>query len=101
MMKTYTLRYLPSARDDLQEIAEYISVDGPISALRFLKRLDKSIEKLCQFPFLGNISREKILKAMGYRKLVVGYYTVFYVVLGNVIEVRRILHCARDLSDFL
>ena len=82
------------------EILEYIQIDNPTVALRLLDDIDKTISKLAYFPYMGHAPKDHRLIHLNYRMLVVENYLVFYVVLDDVIEIRRILHGKRKY-DFL
>ena len=45
--------------------------------------------------------RDLALAAKGYRYLVVGNYLVFYVIVGSVVQIRRILYARRDYKQLL
>ncbi|MBY9082216.1 type II toxin-antitoxin system RelE/ParE family toxin [Paenibacillus sp. HN-1] len=103
MEKNYDLRYLAVARLDLVDIVQYISeqLHAPEAAIHLVDKFDKAIFKLKQFPFSGHR-----YKSMGglkdeYRMLVVENYLVFYVVMDNLVEVRRIIYSKRDYEKLL
>jgi plasmid stabilization system protein ParE len=52
-------------------------------------------------PHSGKTPDDARLKAMGYRIIVIGNYLVFYVVTGNKVEIRRVLHGKRNYSFLL
>lgn len=91
MEKKYKIEYLPSSAKDLTEIVDYIKIDSPQSALSFLDKIDKSISRLEQFPFIGIIPKDIRLQSLGYRILLIDNYLVFYVVFDDTIEIRRII----------
>ncbi|MBI4699353.1 MAG: type II toxin-antitoxin system RelE/ParE family toxin [Nitrospirae bacterium] len=101
MKKKYRIKYLPSAQRDLVEITEYIKIDSPVSASKFLDRFDRSVVKLVNFPLMGQIPKDNRLMGMKYRVLVIDNYLVFYVVKDTIVEVRRILHGKRRYSFLL
>ena len=92
MKNKYPIEYLPIAEKDLLEILEYIHIDNPSAALQLLEEIDKAISKLAYFPYIGYIPNDQRLIQLNYRTLVVENYRVFYVVLDEIIEIRRILH---------
>ncbi len=100
MGSKFKIEYLPIAQKDLTEILEYINKDNPTAALKVLDAIDCTISKLEDFPFLGHIPKDNRLKALGYRILVVNNYLVFYIVTGQIVEIRRILHGKRKY-DFI
>ena len=100
MRNKYPIEYLPIAEKDLIEILEYVQIDNPVAALQLLEEIDKAISKLAYFHYMGYIPKDQRLIQLNYRTLVVENYRVFYVVLDEIIEIRRILHGKRKY-DFL
>lgn len=100
MVKKYKIEYLPSSAKDLTEIVDYIKIDSPQSALNFLDKIDESISRLEQFPFIGVIPKDIRLQSLGYRMLIIDNYLVFYVVFEEIVEIRRIISGKRKY-DFL
>jgi addiction module RelE/StbE family toxin len=101
MRKPIDIRYLPTAEKDLMEIFEYIKKDNPAAAASELDKFDQAISKLSRTPSLGVIPRDRRLREMGYRILVVDKYLVFYVVKKKSIQIRRVIHGARRYSFLL
>lgn len=100
MDNRFRIEYLPIAENDFTEILEYIQIDNPAAALIFVDEIDRAISKLAFFPFMGPVPKDPRLIHLNYRMLVVGNYLVFYVVLEDVVEIRRIIHAKRNY-DFL
>ncbi|MBI4682920.1 MAG: type II toxin-antitoxin system RelE/ParE family toxin [Nitrospirae bacterium] len=101
MKKKYKIKYLPVAQRDLVEIIEYIKTDSPLSAYKFFDRFDKSVVKLEDFPFMGQIPKDNRLHRLKYRIFVIDSYLIFYVVKDAIVEIRRILHGKRRYSFLL
>ncbi len=101
MNKKYRIEYLPIAQKDVTEIIEYIQKDNPSAALAFLDEIDETISKLEEFPFMGQVPKDRRLEYLGYRTLIVGSCLVFYVVKENYTEIRRVLHGKRKYSFLL
>ncbi len=95
MGKKCRIEYLPVAQNDLTEILEYIQKDNPSAALNFLVQIDEAVIKLEDFPLMGQVSKDRRLQALNYRMLIVSSYLIIYVVMDNVVEIRRILHGRR------
>lgn len=100
MSRPYNIRYLSTAERDLYEIFEYIQKDNPTAAISQLNKFDESISKLASNPHLGVVPNDERLKRLGYQMLIVDKYLVFYVIKTRTIQIRRILHGARQY-DFL
>jgi toxin ParE1/3/4 len=101
MDKRYRVEYLPVAQEDLISIVEYIQMDDPSDTQNFLNEVDKAISKLAYFPYMGSIPKDIRLIHLNYRTLIIDNYLVFYVVLDEMVEIRRILHGKRQYSFLL
>ena len=101
--KKYELRFLPLFENDLTEIVEYISftLKTPTAAERLVDDVDRAINirLFCAEsiePFYSAKERK-----YPYYKISVRNFTVFYVVIDNVMEVRRILYNRRDFNNLI
>jgi len=101
MPARYTLRYLPSAQNDLISIFDYIAQDSANRASLFVDKLDDRIGALEQHPLLGRIPHHQKLREDGYRVLIIESYLVFYIVRGREIEIHRIVHGSRNLDHLI
>jgi toxin ParE1/3/4 len=96
-----SLRYLPVAVGDLTAIFDWIASDNPARAAVFLDQIDQTIRHLEAHPFLGRIPRDEKLQNSGYRVLGIEAYLVFYLLRGKTIEIHRIVHGSRNLTDII
>lgn len=101
MSKSYQIRYLRTAETDLIDIFEYIQKDNPSAAVKQLEKFDQSISQLSRNPYLGVMPKDDRLKRLGYRILVIDKYLVFYVVKTNMVQIRRVIHGARQYNFLL
>lgn len=98
--RRYKLRYLPLFWDDLNSAVTYISevLKNPRAAERLLDDAEAAIlEKLENLTFAA-VYQGRPEGRTPYYWFPVGNYMVFYVVEDDVMEVRRFLHGARDLT---
>ncbi|MFZ2446739.1 MAG: type II toxin-antitoxin system RelE/ParE family toxin [Syntrophobacteraceae bacterium] len=95
------IRYLPTADEDLENIFDYIMRDNPAAAVSMLDKFDEAISRMARNPHLGVVPGDDRLRKLGYRMLVIEDYLVFYVVKARVVQIRRILHGARDYRFLL
>ena len=95
-MEEYKLRIFPSAKRDLHEIIDYVNELSPDAALRLYDEIVNSIGSLSQMPMRCALLKNPVLRAKGYRMLIVHNYLVFYVVSGDTVEIRRILYGRRQ-----
>ena len=100
----YTLRYLPIAKEDLATAINYIlnEFQNPIAAENTLDRIEKAIlQRLEDGPESFAIWPSTKEREYPYRRINVGNYTVWYVVIDNVMEIRRIQPARRNEDNFL
>ncbi len=101
--KEYILSYLPLFEQDLTQVASYIAnvLHNPEAALRLIDDVEEAIKER-----LGNAeSFEPYPSTKGrphpYYRIYVRNYTVYYVVIDNVMEVRRLLYGGRKQEENL
>ncbi len=102
-MKNYKLRYLPIAVEDLNNIIDYINnvLQNPIAAENTLNKIETAILKrleMCESFPVWHSTKERLYP---YRRINIGNYTVWYVVIDEIMEVRRIQPSNRDETKFL
>lgn len=102
-MKCYQVIIMPSAREGLLEIGEYIALDNPIRAMTFIDEITHSLNKtLSIFPHSGKISEEldlnKEIRVWSYSN-----YNSYYHVLDDkqIVEVLFIFNANRDISSLI
>lgn len=101
--KRYKLRYLPLFWGDLNDAASYISdvLLAPEAAERLVDATEAGILKHLENPTLATVYKTTQQRPLPYYWFEVGSYMVFYVVEDDVMEVRRFLYGARDLTKIL
>lgn len=102
-MSKYTLRYLPIAEQDLTEIIDYIqnNLQNSIAAENTLLKIETAILERLESPESFAVWQSKKKRPYPYRRINVGNYTVWYVVIDNVMEVRRILYSRRNEENLI
>ena len=90
------LVHSPQARGDLIELWTYIAMDDPAAADRPLDAIEEKLLMLAASPRLGP-SRPDI--ALGLRLFPIRRYIILYRELPDGIEVVRVVHGMRRLSD--
>ncbi len=66
----------PLAIDRVSEIAEYIALDNPVAAEKWVDDIFDSVKRLKQFPNSGRIIPE--LQLEDFREIIFGNYRVIY-----------------------
>ncbi|KKM11354.1 RelE/StbE family addiction module toxin [Clostridiales bacterium PH28_bin88] len=100
-MEKYRLLIFPSAEQDLQDIVDYINELSPDAALKLYDEIVDGIGSLAQMPLRCPLLKSPVLRAKGYRVLVVHNYLVFYVMNDTTVEIRRILYGRRQYEFLL
>jgi toxin ParE1/3/4 len=84
------------ANRDLIDILQHIGRHNPAAGRRFSADVDKKCGRLAQFPGLGAACEEL---APGLRQVSLSNYVLFYRPTDDGIELIRVLHGARDISN--
>ena len=103
MPKKYEIQIVPLAVQDISDITDYIAdvLSAPQAACDLLTKINEAMESLEQFPFAFPIYRDPAFAKLGYRIRLVGNYLLFYVVVGNIVEIRRVIYAKRNLPELL
>ena len=98
--KTKRYRFSPKAETDYLAILDYIAnkLMNPDAAEKFRDDLRKAIHLMCDFPEFH--PKEMSIK-YEFRKMIVGSYLVFYVILEKEIVIARILNSRQNHSRIL
>ena len=101
--RRYRLEYLPLFWDDLNEAVSYIAdvLKAPEAAERLIDARSGHLGSFPEIPRKGTTYKTAKPRPLPYYWFEVGNYMVFYVVLDDVMEVRRFLYGARDLTKML
>lgn len=100
-METYKVKIFPTAKQDLEEVIQYLNTLSPEVAWKYYDLLVEEIASLSKMPGRCPRPKDLALAAKGYRYLLVKNYLVFYVVVGDTVQIRRILYARRDYSTLL
>ena len=84
------------AADDISEIIAYISEDSLDNARAMVDRIDAAMHKLAKWPHLGHpFEHRPSLRLWNVRPYVIIYEPI------RPLEIRRVVHGARDLSTIV
>ena len=89
-------RFSRRAEVDLDEITAYIARDNPARAVSYVGVLREHRRGLVAFPEARRLRPEL---GEGVRLSVFGNYVVLYVLHPDLLEIRRVVHGARDLAN--
>ena len=87
------LEWLPAAKQDFEEIVDYITQDSPLAAVEQGDEILEQLSRLTSYPKMGHSGRVK-----GTMELVIArtHYIAAYRIKGKTIQILRILHGARQ-----
>lgn len=103
MEDRYTLRYLPLFEEELTDIVNHIKykLKNPSAADNLVTEVEKAIIKRS----LSSLSFEPCHsiydREHDYYRIYVKNYVVYYVVIDDVMEVRRIVYSRRDRENLV
>jgi len=91
------------AYGDLDDIFLYIAEElySPIAAGNLIDKIFNSIKQLNDFPLIGSVPDNDILKIRGYRLLPVENFLILYIPDNNFVEIIRIVYGRRDWENIL
>ncbi|MFA6174263.1 MAG: type II toxin-antitoxin system RelE/ParE family toxin [Kiritimatiellales bacterium] len=93
----FQIIWSPSARWDLMDLRDYISLDSPEIARCFVSSLFDAVEHLANFPLSGRIVPE--LRDEQIREVIKRPCRIICRVSRNSIEIVRIWHSARGIPE--
>lgn len=101
--KQYELRILPLFEEDLNEIVDYITnrLRNPIAAENLVDAVEAAIYE--RLPYAESFEQYHSARERQYPyyRIHVKNFIIFYVVIGNVMEVRRILYGRRNWKEHI
>ena len=103
MDRPYKLRYLPLFWEDLSQAASYIAFDlnNPAAANRLVDNVEAGILEHLKNPTMSPTYPSTRRRLHPYYRFYVVNYMVFYVIIDDVMEVRRLLYKRRDIESII
>ena len=102
-MADFELRYSPLFYDDLDKITDYLlsELKNELAVRSLIKNTEAAIKKRLNNPLSTTPYSSISSRTHPYRRIIVGNYLIFYVVVANVMVVRRMLYGRMDLDKIL
>jgi len=99
----YEIRYLPIFYNDLEEAVLYISdvLQNESAAQKLIDDTEAAILKRAESPVSFSPYPSAKKRNCPYYRINVGNFSAFYVVVGNVMEVRRFIYSRRNIDNIL
>lgn len=98
----YKLRYLPLFEQDLIQTVSYITnaLKNTDAAEKLVNDIEDAIQERLEYPLAFESFPSK-KRDYPYYRIYIRNYVIYYVVIGDVMEVRRFLYGARDTNRYL
>ena len=98
----YKLRYLPLYEQDLIQTISYITnvLKNTDAAEKLVNDIEDAIQESLEYPLAFEPLPSK-KRDYPYYRIYIRNYVIYYVVIGDVMEVRRFLYGARDTNRYL
>lgn len=98
----YKLRYLPLFEQDLIQTISYITnvLKNTDAAEKLVNDIEDAIQESLEYPLAFEPLPSK-KRDYPYYRIYIRNYVIYYVVIGDVMEVRRFLYGARDTNWYL
>lgn len=100
-METYKVMIYPHAITDLQDIVDHLNTLSPQAAIKYYDLFIEHIGRLAYMPERCPYVRDVVLKAKGYRYLLVENYLVFFAIKDGTVQIRRIIYGKRNYGWLL
>ncbi|NLA25844.1 MAG: type II toxin-antitoxin system RelE/ParE family toxin [Firmicutes bacterium] len=100
----YRIDISEPAENDLREIVRYISaqLSAPMTAMEMLEAMEQTIVSLEEMPHRASAVADERLASIGYRKLIVKNYIIFFSIDEKAkVDVERILYGRRNWRAIL
>lgn len=101
--KKYRIRYLPLFEQDFVQTVSYITnvLKNPDAAEKLANDVEAAILERLHNPLAFEPYPSVKKRKYPYYRIYVRNYVVYYVVMGDIMEVRRFLYGARDIDRYL
>ncbi len=102
-MVSFNLRYSLLFYEDLDKITDYLLLElkNELAAKTLISNAEVAIKKRLASPLSTAPYQSLNSRQYPYRRILVGNYLIFYIVINNTMIIRRILYGRRDLDRIL
>lgn len=96
---SYSVKFLPMALSDVQDIKIYLSQYYESTADKFISNIKDKVSQIKENPFMHEIYQDDTF----FRRAIVENHLVFYNVdeTEEIVRIYRILHGSKDLRHYL
>ena len=99
----YKLRYSPLFYEDVTKIIDYVLLElkNEQAAKMLVDNTEAAIKKRLANPLSSPVYKSLNGRKHAYRRILLGNYLIFYVVIEDTMVVRRMLYGRRDIDRIL
>ena len=99
----YTIKYLPSFKEELDEILYYITfiLKNKKAAERLLNKVHEVIEQRSENPEIYEMYKNKINMKYSWYRVYIGNFTIFYTIKNNIMEITHIIYSKRNFDHLI
>ena len=101
--RSYKLTFLPLFEEDLLKATAYITntLQNPSAAHRLVDDIELAIVKRLEMPLSFSPYHSSKIRNHPYYRINVRNFSIFYVIIDNTMEVRRILYSKRNIDKLI
>ena len=101
--QTFKLTFLPLFEEDLLEVTDYITstLQNPSAAHRLVDDIELAIVKRLEMPLSFSPYHSSKIRNHPYYRTNVRNFSIFYVVIDDTVEVRRLLYSKRNIDELI
>lgn len=99
----FSLRYIPRFEEDLNEIVDYIvfRLQNQASAKNLVEKIENAIMERLNYPLAFEPFQSSRKRKNPYYRIYIENFVIYYVVIEDVMEVRRILYKGRESGKII
>lgn len=103
MAKRFTIRYSPLFYNDLDKIIDYVAFElkNEVAVKKLVNTVETEIKQQQAHPLQPATYQSINKRKYPYRRIIVDNFLIFYVVIDDVMIVRRMLYGRRDMRKIL
>jgi len=101
--QTFKLTFLPLFEEDLLKVTDYITntLQNPSSDHRLVDDIELTIVKRLEMPLSFAPYQSSKIRNHPYYRINVRNFSIFYVVIDDTMEVRRLLYSKRNIDELI
>lgn len=100
--KSYRVQWSKGAENDLRGIIHYIAAESPLTAIKILRKLRNTADKLKLHPKRGRIVPElKVYATSHYQEVILPPWRIIYRISDHSVYILAVIDSRRNVEDIL